>query len=130
MPTVVALPTNFPGGLEAEPSEHFGRCDVYTLVTIEGDRIGEVKTLDNQPHDAEGCLGPVRHLEENGVRVLISAGMGMRPLMGFGEAGILVLHDGGAETVREAVTALTRGLLRRFGREHMCHGGDHAGGCH
>jgi predicted Fe-Mo cluster-binding NifX family protein len=129
MATVVALPSTFPGGLDAEPSDHFGQCDLYTLVTVDGERVGDVRTLPNPPHGQGGCLAPVNLLATNGVNILIAEGMGMRPLSGFDQAGIMVLHGGGKRTVREAVSALVTGQLQRFAQNNVC-GGSHGGGCH
>ena len=132
MSTVVAFPSLHPGGLNAQLSEHFGHCEVFTLVTVDGPSVGEVKVLANPPHEHNGCMGPVNFLARNGVRILIAEGMGMRPLMGFNEVGIMVLHNGGASSVREGVTALSKGRLRQFGSQHTCGGSaSHAAqGCH
>ena len=125
MSTVVAFPSIQPGGLDAQLSEHFGHCEVFTLVTVDGSRVEDVKVLPNPPHEHNGCMGPVNFLAQNGVRVLIAEGMGMRPLMGFNEVGIMVLHNGGARSVREGVTALSEGRLLQFGSQHTCGGGGH-----
>ncbi len=133
MPTTVAFPSNPPGGLDAALSEHFGHCEVFTLVTVNGPDVEDVKILPNPPHEHNGCMGPVNFLAQNGVRVLIAGGMGMRPLMGFDEVGIMVMHNGGARSVREAIAALGEGRLRRFASQHTCGGGGghHPGhGCH
>ena len=130
MPTIVAMPSAHPGGLEAKPSDHFGQCDAYTLVTLENTDIEDVNILPNPAGGHGDCLEPVNLLAGNGVRILIAGGMGRRPLNGFTEAGIIVLHDGGAATVREALDALLTGQLRRFGHEHMCASGHSRGGCH
>ena len=111
MSTIIALPSTHPGGLEAEPSDHFGQCDAYTLVTLKDTDIEDVEVLPNPTHEHGDCLG-------------------RRPLAGFTEAGIIVLHDGGAATVREALDALLTGRLHRFGNEHMCASGGGHGGCH
>ena len=132
MSTVVAFPSFHPGGLNAELSEHFGQCEVFTLVTVDGPRIEDVKVLPNPPHEHNGCMGPVNFLARNGAQVLIAEGMGMRPLMGFNEVGIMVLHNGGARSVGEGISALSEGRLRQFASQHTCGGGgDHSGaGCH
>jgi predicted Fe-Mo cluster-binding NifX family protein len=123
MKTLVALPSSHPGGLEAPLSAHFGHCDLYTLVGLEQGRIKEVKTIPNMPHQQGGCMAPVQYLAQQGVKVLVSGGMGMRPLMGFNQAGIEVYYGGGADTVGEAVTALAEGMLPVYGQEHTCGGG-------
>ena len=89
--TIVAIPSTHPGGLEAPLGAHFGHCDLYTLVKIAAGNVLEVQTLPNVPHQQGGCMAPVNHLAQHGVQVLIAGGMGMRPLMGFNQAGIDVL---------------------------------------
>ena len=70
-------------------------------------------------------MAPVQHLANNGVKVLIAGGMGMRPLMGFNEVGIDVHFGGEGRTVGEAVTAFIAGELPQFTQQHTCGGGDH-----
>jgi predicted Fe-Mo cluster-binding NifX family protein len=84
---LVAIPSNYPGGLEAPLGAHFGHCDLYTLVKIAADKVTEVATLPNVPHHQGGCMAPVNHLAAHGVQVLIAGGMGKRPLMGFRQVG-------------------------------------------
>jgi predicted Fe-Mo cluster-binding NifX family protein len=120
---IVAIPSTHPGGLESALGAHFGHCDLYTLVKIHQGEIQEIATLPNVPHEQGGCMAPVNHLAQNGVQVLIAGGMGMRPLMGFNQVGIDVLHGGNAQTVKEAVEALLDGRLQRFTSEFTCGGG-------
>ncbi|MGA9756017.1 MAG: NifB/NifX family molybdenum-iron cluster-binding protein [Desulfobaccales bacterium] len=120
---LVAIPSTHPGGLEAAIGAHFGHCDLYTLVKIAEGQVLEVTTLPNVPHQQGGCMAPVNHLAQNGVQVLIAGGMGMRPLMGFNQAGIDVLYGNGAQTVSQAVEALLNGTLTRFTTEFTCGGG-------
>ena len=128
MPMLVAIPSNNPGGLEARMSDHFGHCDVFTLVSVEGAEVQEVRIIPNQGHEQGSCLAPVQYLAGHGARILIAGGMGMRPLAGFQDAGIMVLHRGATETVAEAVSAMTEGRLAYFGNENSCGGG--SGHCH
>ena len=86
----IAIPSNLPGGLEAEVGAHFGHCEIYTVVDVKEGQVIQVSTLPNVPHQQGGCLAPVNHLAQNGVTILISGGMGLRPLMGFNQAGIEV----------------------------------------
>jgi len=121
--TIVAVPSSQPGGLDSPLGAHFGHCDLYTVVRIAEGGVQEVKTLPNVPHQQGGCMAPVNHLAQNGVQILIAGGMGMRPLMGFNQVGIDVLHGGGAQTVGEAVDAFLTGKLQRFTSEFTCGGG-------
>ena len=34
----IAIPTNNPGGLEASRSDHFGHCEVFTIVSLAADK--------------------------------------------------------------------------------------------
>lgn len=126
---LIAVPSNNPGGLDAATSAHFGHCEVFTLVKVEDDKIGDVTTLANGGHEQGGCLAPVTLLKEAGVDAMVSGGMGMRPLQGFQQVGIKVFHSGEAATVREAVEGVIEGVCPEFGAEHGCGGGGDQGGC-
>ena len=123
MKAMVALPSNHPGGLEAELGAHFGHCDLYTLVSLDQDGVAEVKVVPNVPHQQGGCLAPVQYLASQGVQVLVAGGMGLRPLMGFNQVGIEVYFGGGQPSVGQAVKALMQGALPRFSQENTCGGG-------
>lgn len=125
--TLVAIPSDSPGGLEARISAHFGRCDLYTLVEIDEDGLKSVATMPNPPHREGGCLAPVQLLAHRGVKKLLAGGMGRRPLMGFGQAGIEVFLARGCESVGEAVRAFQNKTLPMFSLDSVCGG---SGGCH
>ena len=120
----VAIPSALPGGLAAEVGAHFGHCEVYTLVDLQEGRITRVETLPSIPHAQGGCLAAVNHLARHGVTALIAGGLGMRPLMGFNQAGIEVYRGTEAPNVDAAVKALIAGGLELFTREFTC-GGSH-----
>ena len=122
---IIAVPSENPGGLEANLGAHFGHCDLYTLVTIENGAVADVTVIPNVPHQQGGCMAPVQHLAQNGVKQLIAGGMGLRPLMGFNQAGIEVYYGGGARNVNEAVQAMLSGQLQQFSQEQTCGGGAH-----
>ncbi|MBW2095099.1 MAG: dinitrogenase iron-molybdenum cofactor biosynthesis protein, partial [Deltaproteobacteria bacterium] len=46
----IAIPSMGPGGLDGQRSGHFGHCDVFTLVDVEGGEIKAVTTIPNQSH--------------------------------------------------------------------------------
>ncbi|GLI35065.1 NifB/NifX family molybdenum-iron cluster-binding protein [Desulforhabdus amnigena] len=121
--TIVAIPSSHPGGLAAALGAHFGHCDLYTLIEVVDGQVKDIRVIPNVPHAQGGCMAPVNHLAQNGVQVLIAGGMGMRPLMGFTQVGISVLHGGSAQTVREAVDAYLAGQLQQFTPEYTCGGG-------
>jgi predicted Fe-Mo cluster-binding NifX family protein len=123
MNTIIAVPSNRPGGLEAPLGAHFGHCELYTLVSVADNQILDVDIIPNVPHQQGGCMAPVQYLADRGAQKLIAGGMGLRPLMGFNQVGIEVFHGGNAQTVGEAVESLMAGDLPQFGQQHTCGGG-------
>ncbi len=125
---LIAIPSNKPGGLDARVSPHFGRCDIFTLVKVDDDQIGEVTTLDNA-HEPGACGGTVARLQEAGVTAVVAGHMGMRPMQGLVAAGMGVHAAGEAESVREAVQGFIEGVCPEMGEEHSCshhgHGHEH-----
>jgi predicted Fe-Mo cluster-binding NifX family protein len=120
---LIAVPSEHPGGLDAALGQHFGHCDMYTLVAVQDGAIGQVSVIPNVPHQQGGCMAPVQYLARKGVQRLIAGGMGFRPLMGFNQVGIEVYYGGEARTVGEAVQAAIEGRLMQFRQEHTCGGG-------
>jgi len=115
----IAVPSELPGGLDAERAGHFGRCACFTLVDLTAGEVGEVEVLQNAPHTEGGCMTPVLVLAENNVDAIVVQGIGGRPLMGFNQVGIAVLQGVGMQ-VRESVDALLDGGLPQFTAEHAC----------
>ena len=116
--TVIAVPSEAPGGLDAPISDHFGHCAAFTLVQVQDGRVGDVTVLPNDAHEQGGCMAPVMLLKQHEVDALVAAGMGMHPLAGFQQVGIKVHHSGEAATVGEAVElCLQRSRPRPSGDE-------------
>ena len=115
--STLAIPSALPGGLEAGMGMHFGHCDIYTIV--------QIGPLPNVPPQQGGCLAPVQHLASHGVTALLAGGMGMRPLMGFQQAGVSVYYAGNYPPVGLAVQAFLDGKLPAFSTEFTCGGGNH-----
>ena len=119
----IAIPSMAPGGLEGQRSGHFGHCDVFTFVDVEGGEIKAVTTLPNQSHVQGGCMVPVNLLAQNNVRALIVGGIGMRPLMGFKQVGIDVYYDATRPEIRPVVEDLIAGKLPAISDDQVCGGG-------
>jgi predicted Fe-Mo cluster-binding NifX family protein len=119
----IAIPSMGPGGLDGQRSGHFGHCDVFTMVDIENGEIKEVSTVQNQSHVQGGCMVPVNLLAEHNVKALIVGGIGMRPLMGFRQAGIDVYYDATRPEIRPVVEDLIAGKLPAIGEDQVCGGG-------
>lgn len=116
----IAVPSEAPGGLAARRSGHFGRCDCFTIVEVEGETVVAVEVVENLPHQDGGCMRPVLMLAENTVDVIVVDGIGGRPLLGFNQVGITV-HAGFGADVQTAVAAHTQGSLPELGLEGACH---------
>ncbi len=126
----IAIPTNNPGGMEASRSDHFGHCDVFTLVEVDADnKVTSVEMLPVPDHGAGGCMVPVNFLRDAGVNAIVVGGIGARPMQGFAEVGIDVywadrnaIPDAGA--VMEKFSA---GQLPKMNADQACGGGS---ACH
>lgn len=117
----IAIPTMGAGGLECDRSGHFGHCDCFTVVTVEDGTITATEVIDNPPHEEGGCMRPVSLLAEHGVDAIVAAGMGMRPMMGFAQAGITVYFESETPNVGEVANMAAAGTLPVMGEEHACH---------
>lgn len=116
----LAVPTLGQPGLDSERSGHFGHCDCFTLLTIEDGEITEVAAIDNPPHEEGGCLRPVGLLQEAGVDAIVAAGMGMRPLMGFQNAGITVYFENQTPGVGDAAKKVAAGECPVMSADQAC----------
>ncbi len=89
----IAIPSEAPGGLQAKRSEHFGHCDVFTLIDIDiskDNQINEIVTVANEGHKAGGCMTPVTLLQAAQVDAIVVAGLGARPMQAFNQVGIAI----------------------------------------
>lgn len=119
----IAIPSMEDGGLDGRRSGHFGHCDVFTLVDVADGKIEQVTTIQNQEHVQGGCMVPVNLLSGHKVNALIVGGIGMRPLMGFRQAGIDVYHDDQRPEIRPVVEDLIAGKLPMISDNQVCGGG-------
>jgi len=121
----IAIPSNNPGGLEAGRSDHFGHCEVFTIVDLsENNEVENVSTIANGEHKAGGCMVPVKVLEEAGAEVIVVGGMGARPMQGFASVGIKVYFAdrGSVKTVGEVVIKFSAGQLPEMHSDQVCKG--------
>ena len=119
----IAIPSMGTGGLDGERSGHFGHCDVFTFVDVEGGEVKQVTTIPNGGHEQGGCMVPVNLLASHKVKALIVGGIGMRPLMGFKQVGVDVFYDATRQQIRPVVEDLIAGKLQMIGDDQVCGGG-------
>lgn len=121
----IAIPTDNPGGLKANRAEHFGHCDIFTLVDLdEGKGIRSVETIANGGHEAGGCMVPVNVLHQAGADAIIVSGMGARPMQGFTGVGIKVyfaMGEGGA-TAHDTINKFIANQLPLMHGDQVCQG--------
>jgi predicted Fe-Mo cluster-binding NifX family protein len=120
----LAVPSNNPGGLEAGRSDHFGHCDLFTIIDISDGKITEVSTVSNQEHSAGGCMVPVQFLKGEGVQAIVVGGIGARPLQGFAEVGIAVYFAdrGNVQDVQAVVSGMIEGKFPIIRPDQACQG--------
>jgi predicted Fe-Mo cluster-binding NifX family protein len=119
----IAVPSMEAGGLDGHRSGHFGHCDVFTFIDVKNGEIEKVSMIPNQAHVQGGCMVPVNLLAQHNVNALIVGGIGMRPLMGFKQAGIEVYYDATRPEIGLVVEDLIAGKLPRISDDQVCGGG-------
>ncbi|MCK5070626.1 MAG: NifB/NifX family molybdenum-iron cluster-binding protein [Desulfocapsa sp.] len=122
----IAIPTNNPGGMEASRSDHFGHCDVFTLVEVDADnKVTSVEMLPVPAHGSGGCMVPVNFLKDAGVQAIVVGGIGARPMQGFAEVGIDV-YWADRDAIPNAAAVMenfTAGKLPKMNADQACGGG-------
>ena len=87
---------------------HFGHCQEFALVEIEGNEISKKEMLVPPPHEP-GVLPSWLH--ELGADVIIAGGMGQRAVGLFQERGIKVVTGAPALTPEEIVNSYLNNTL-------------------
>ncbi len=125
----IAVPSIDQGGIKGNRSDHFGHCELFTLVEIEEGCIKNVSTMINEAHKAGGCLKPVINLKNSGVDALVVSGIGKNPFLKCEEAGIKVFHADKEQypDVETTVQDLILGKLSQIHPNQLCKG---SANCH
>lgn len=116
----LAVPTMGKAGLDPQRGGHFGHCDCFTLIDIVDGELTNVAELDNPPHEEGGCIAIVDLLKEQGVQAIAAAGMGMRPMQGFANAGIEVFFDTENPKVGQVAQLVAEGKLPNMTADQAC----------
>ena len=120
----IAIPSLFPGGMNAPRSEHFGHSDLFTVVELNGTAIETIELVDNISHAQGGCTAPVRLLKNAGVEAVVVTGLGARPMEGLSSAGIHVYFAASSAnmTVTDVVRKFIDGKLPQMQPSQLCKG--------
>lgn len=125
----IAVPSNLPGGLKGERSQHFGHCELFTIIELRDGQVEDVSSVANAEHGAGGCMVPVHLLHEKKIDAVVVAGLGGGPLRGFNNVGIKVFRADCEKYphVESVVEALVAAQLPLMAMDEACRGN---GGCH
>ena len=106
----IAISAEDKNGLDSIVGQHFGRCQCFVLVDVEGDEVGEVQVIDN-PFAEQHQPGMVpEFIHGHGADVMVSGGMGRRAITFFQEYGMKTA-TGASGTVRTALKSYLSGGL-------------------
>ena len=101
-------------GLESDVCAHFGSCEYFTIVDLDGEAIKSVESVSNGVPGAEhNCAAPAIVLKSHDVNVVLVSGIGGRPLMSLNEQMIKVFA-GAVGNVSDAVQDYKEGLLQEL----------------
>ena len=107
----VAISAGDDSGLDGVVSPHFGRCPYYALVDLEGRDVKEVQAIEN-PYFGQHSPGAVPgFINDQGVDVMLTGGMGMRAIGYFQQFEIEAV-TGANGTVRHALEEYLGGRLQ------------------
>jgi len=102
---------------------HFGHCINFNIYDVEGDKVVNSQSIPNPGH-RPGFLP--NFLNDMGVNVIISGGMGGGAIDIFNEKGIEVIVGATGEAMK-SVDAYLQGTLESTGS--VCHEHQHEGDC-
>ena len=102
-------------------SPHFGRCQAYTLVDVEGRNVVFIEQVDNPGH-APGAIP--EFLYKKGAQKIVCGGIGARATELFGQYGIDIVA-GTEGRIEEILDRLADGTLS--GGKSVCTPGEGRG---
>ncbi|NLL05410.1 MAG: dinitrogenase iron-molybdenum cofactor [Clostridiaceae bacterium] len=104
-------------------AQHFGHCEGFNVYTVEGEKVINSEFYKNPGH-RPGFLP--NYLNDLGVNVIISGGMGGGAIEIFSEKSIEVI-TGATGDAEQAVKNYLGGNLKSTGS--VCHQHEHSGSC-
>jgi predicted Fe-Mo cluster-binding NifX family protein len=121
----IAIPSMSENGLESDVCAHFGSCEYFTILDLDGEAIKSVESVSNGVPGAEhNCAAPAIVLKSHDVNVVLVSGIGGRPLMSLNEQMIKVFA-GAAGNVSDAVQDYKNGLLQELATQGTCNCSHH-----
>ena len=118
----IAIPSETNAGTDGMRSGHFGHAPYFTVVTFDDAmNATDVEVVENVDHDAVGCGGVIGYVIGMGVDGVLAAGMGMRPLTRFTEAGMTVYSDTTEPNVGKDIELFSAGKVAPMDPSAACH---------
>lgn len=116
----VVFPTNENEGYLSKRGAHFGKANFYTVITVDGEKIVDVESIQNPGHSTGNCGNAITNIMSFKPDALVVSGIGGAPAAGFEKAGLTVYRDQESETVQESVAKLLKGELAPLGGQGTC----------
>lgn len=122
----IAIPSETAEGLASVRSGHFGHTPYFTIVEYDdGMNIVSAEPVKNVDHDQYGCGGVIQYVLGLGVDGILTAGMGMPPLMRFTENGVTVYGEFQTPNVGDVAKLFAEGRVERMSPEDACNHHNH-----
>lgn len=116
MITLIVIPTNGKKGLEDEVAQHFGRCNTYTFLDLNGNLI---KIINNTSEHMGGKGLPPELMKKNGATILLCKSLGPRALDLCKNLGIDVfVYE--TKTVKEIFDAWSNNKIKKANKNDVC----------
>lgn len=122
----IAIPSETSEGLASVRSGHFGHTPYFTIVEYDADmNIVSAEPVKNIDHDQFGCGGVIQYVLGLGVDGILTAGMGMPPLMAFTENGVIVYGEFQTPLVGDVAKLFAEGRVERMSPDDACNHHSH-----
>jgi predicted Fe-Mo cluster-binding NifX family protein len=112
---IIAIPSFTPGGLNELFHLEFGNCETFTLITLEGDEITEVKVIENSAAEERSGRGKqaAQIINNYGVEKLIVSELGPNASNLINSLNIKVYRGPDEEiTLKEIMNHYLKGNLK------------------
>ena len=117
----IVIPCETDQLLDAPRSGHFGHAPWLTVVELdEQGNATSVEAVKNAEHGEGGCGNVIAHVLGLNADAIITAGMGMPPLMRFTQAGVTVYADRTVLTAGEVLALFLQGKVPRMSPNDAC----------
>ncbi|MEJ2248435.1 MAG: NifB/NifX family molybdenum-iron cluster-binding protein [Candidatus Lokiarchaeota archaeon] len=103
---IIAIPSFDNGGLNSRIHPKFGRCESFTFITIEKEKIVEVKTILNHTVNLMGGMGvrATQIIRENKATIIIAKRIGPNALESLKILNIKILKAPDSDlTIKEVI---------------------------